>query len=243
MTFAVGAAHLLGVPLYAQAEGRSLALDGFRKLVLRSGHHAQARSRLRHGLVVEAVDPRLRVAECVGEAAAGGHLDGVSSPRFGQAMGFALGTFRGDVVNERATVVQRQELHAVADGQHRQIALEGSSQQGAIKGELRLRHRLEFHAFGVAGRRREIISAREQQAVDAADEAHRVALLWQIDGGGTRFHDGVGVCAVDVVVAAVLPPAPRLVEARGNPDERPHRLEYTFRSFCGRRRRTSWVGC
>ena len=126
---------------------------------------------------------------------------------------------------QAAAAVERQQLHAVADAQHRQAALQRGGQQAAVEVELARRDRIEDHVDGIRALGQEVAAARQQQAVDARGQRLRIALgRQQHRYAAGRLHRR-GHRGADAQRGAL---AAAFVEARRNADERPHRAQYTF---------------
>ena len=91
------------------------------------------------------------------------------------------------------------------------------------------RHGIEADVFGIGRFGEEVVSAREQEPSHARGAVLGIRLQRKVERCAASLLDGAGVGDVDVLVAAAGLPATALIEARRDPDERPHGAEYTLR--------------
>ena len=209
------------MPLHADREA-ARELDRLDHAVRCGGRDARV-PRVGDGLVVAAVHGSLRGAERPRQC--GGRLDPQRVTALAEAVRRCVRQVGRQVVVEASAAVQREELHAVADREHRHVAFERRREQRGVERMLARRDRIEDDLGRVAPRGQEIAAARQQQAIEAHRERARIA-LWRQDHrvgarGVQRGDDGCSELEPAGLAAA-------LAQARRNADERPHRAEYTF---------------
>ena len=136
---------------------------------------------------------------------------------------------------ERGAPGQGEQLHAVADTQHRQLARESGVEQRPVEAELPLGHRIEADRRGVRPIRGEVVAAGQQQAIEAPDPRLGGPVLGDVNRLPPHFVDRAGVRGVDVVVGASRLPAAAFIETWRNADERPHAAKYTLAPRTARR--------
>ena len=125
---------------------------------------------------------------------------------------------------EPATAFAREELHSIADTEHREPSRPRPAQQCTIKIQLLLGYPIEFDACcGLLAARQvrsEIIAAGEQQAIDVGCQSFGTGLDREMDGETTGERNRVSVAAIDVEVVAAGAPATPVVQTERNPDSR-----------------------
>jgi hypothetical protein len=105
---------------------------------------------------------------------------------------------------------------------HRFVRGERGVEQRAIERQLRLRHQIELHVRRIGAGRRQIVSAGNEQRVDAPGEPAHVALHRQIHGNAAGAFDGSCVRVVHVVVRAPGSEAAAIVDTERDTHERLH---------------------
>ena len=150
-------------------------LDGLDRAVLGPGHRARARRGVPHRLVVQRVDLELGLAQRLGQPALGLDLhlvDGLVAPL---VLVMVLASDGGDVLDERAAEGDIGDLHAPADGQHGDVAVEGALEQGDVEG---VAPRVDVVGLGRRRRpvegRLDVAPTREHHAVHRSEDGSDV---------------------------------------------------------------------
>ena len=210
------------MPLYPDTESVPLGLDGLDDPVLAARAAAQAAARRRDGLVVKAVDRLVAAAERGGHARTRLDDERVAALRFGQLVGTGGGQVLREVVVERSAVMEREQLHPVADAEHGARALERGGEQAPVEVDLRRGCGVEEDVVGVGTFGKEVVTPRNQQAIDPRHERVDVLLHGQVERKAACLFDRARVGEVRVQVVAIRPPAAAVVQTLRDSDRGSH---------------------
>lgn len=169
--------------------------------------------------MVEAVDVFLGRFEDRAEQAPRHDFDRVTVGRR-ESMLPGLGPPCGQVGIQHPAACARHQLHAVADSQNGQVAVGGGREERLVKGKLVRGDEIELNARREWAVAREIVTARNQQAIEAACQRVGIRLDREMDRKPSSAVDSIGVATIDVVVVTAGTPTSTVVEAEGDPDSR-----------------------
>jgi len=138
--------------------------------------------------------------------------------------------------------VEREQLHAVADSEHRDAALESSRQHASVEVELVARGGVELHSGWIAPIRQEVAATGNEEAIEAVDQRGGVLLERQAHRRSSRRFDGARIAEIEGQGRASRGELPAVIMDRRNADERAHGWEYTLRGE-GTMARVLIAGC